>query len=222
MFALPCVVSTATAKRNESGEEFFMKISAVIGTSSLFLLLGIAAPTHAQDQHPQDQPAEKSKEPEKSKDQPAEKAKDPKAPHDAPTRQDNAPPKNPNEQPHPNDTKAPPRDQNNGTARNGDASRTVDAGRNGQKGDARGGGKRIPDEKFKASFGREHRFHVGHPQVVEGHPRFSYGGYSFIIVNAWPNGWGYDDDVYVIDVDGVYYLVDDAHPGVQVSLELVL
>jgi hypothetical protein len=211
-----------------------MKLVTVIGASSLFLLLGIAAPTHAQDQHPQDQPAEKSKDPEKSKDQPAEKAKDPKAPHDAPTRQDNPPPKNPNEQPHPNDTKAPPRDQNNGTARNGDAARNPntdrqgeaarngDAGRNGPQGDAHGGGKRIADEKFRASFGREHTFHVGHPQVVEGHPRFSNGGYSFVILQDWPRDWGYDDDVYVVDIDGVYYLVDAGHPGTQLSLELVL
>jgi hypothetical protein len=208
-----------------------MRIGTIIGSSSLFLLLGIAAPTWAQDQHPQEQPAEKAKEPaEKSKEQPAEKAKDPKAPHDGPTRQNNEPPKNPNEQPHPNDKQtAPPRDENtkNDAGRTGEAGRSTnanrngDAGRNGQE-SARGGGKRIPEEKFKASFGREHSFHVGHPQVVDGRPRFQYGGYSFFILQEWPRDWGYDDDVYVIDVDGVYYLVDAVHPGIQLSLDLVL
>ncbi|MFZ3331474.1 MAG: hypothetical protein WA197_12640, partial [Candidatus Acidiferrales bacterium] len=86
-----------------------------------------------------------------------------------------------------------------------------------------GGGRgRIPDDRFKAHFGREHHFHVGHPEVVEGRPRFSYGGYSFIIVQAWPADWGYDDDVYIIDDGGVYYLCDLAHPGVQLELDVVL
>jgi hypothetical protein len=81
---------------------------------------------------------------------------------------------------------------------------------------------RIPDDKYRAHFGREHTFHLGHPVVVEGRPRFTYGGYSFIIAQPWPAGWGYNDDVYVIDVNGVYYLVDVAHPGVQLELQVVL
>jgi hypothetical protein len=58
--------------------------------------------------------------------------------------------------------------------------------------------------------------------VVEGRPRFTYGGYSFIIAQAWPTGRGYNGDVYVIDVNGVYYMVDVAHPGVQLELQVVL
>jgi DNA mismatch repair ATPase MutL len=86
----------------------------------------------------------------------------------------------------------------------------------------RGGGGRIPDDRFRAHFGREHHFHVGHPQIVEGQPRFEYSGYSFIIVQAWPADWGYDDDVYIIDDGGVYYLCDVAHPGVQLELNVIL
>ncbi|MFZ0886074.1 MAG: hypothetical protein WAN14_21915, partial [Candidatus Acidiferrales bacterium] len=94
---------------------------------------------------------------------------------------------------------------------------------NGHEGAEHGGGHgRIPDDRFKAHFGREHHFHVGHPEIVEGHPHFSYGGYSFVIVQAWPADWGYDDDVYVVDDDGVYYLCDVAHPGVQLELNVVL
>jgi hypothetical protein len=57
---------------------------------------------------------------------------------------------------------------------------------------------------------------------VGGQPHFQYGGYSFIIVQPWPTGWGYNDNVYIIDIDGVYYLVDDVHPGVQLALTVVL
>jgi len=35
-------------------------------------------------------------------------------------------------------------------------------------------------------------------------------------------GWGYDDDVYIVEIDGVYYLVNAVHPGVQLQLDLVL
>jgi hypothetical protein len=81
---------------------------------------------------------------------------------------------------------------------------------------------RIPDDKYKAHFGREHTFHVGHPVLVEGRPRFQYGGYSFVIAQPWPAGWGYNDDVYIVDVNGVYYLVNVAHPGAQLELSVVL
>lgn len=91
-----------------------------------------------------------------------------------------------------------------------------------QRNNEHAGNGRIPDDKYKAHFGREHTFHVGHPVIVEGHPRFQYGGYSFVIAQPWPAGWGYNDDVYVVDVNGVYYLMDLAHPGVQLELQVVL
>ena len=90
-----------------------------------------------------------------------------------------------------------------------------------QRNNEHAGNGRIPDDKI-AHFGREHTFHVGHPVIVEGHPRFQYGGYSFVIAQPWPAGWGYNDDVYVVDVNGVYYLMDLAHPGVQLELQVVL
>ena len=77
---------------------------------------------------------------------------------------------------------------------------------------------RIPDDKYRANFGREHTFHVGHPEMVGGRAHFSYGGYGFYYSQPWPSGWGYDDDVYVVDIDGTYYLMNAAHPGVQLAL----
>ena len=92
--------------------------------------------------------------------------------------------------------------------------------RTGRATTGHGGGGR-PD-RLHAHFGREHHFHVGHPEIVGGRPHFEYGGYSFIIVQPWPADWGYDDDVYVVDDGGVYYLCDVAHPGVQLELDVVL
>jgi len=93
---------------------------------------------------------------------------------------------------------------------------------------ARGGGRRIPEEKFRASFGREHTFHVrpsgggGGGQVRGGGgQRFQYGGYWFEYVEAWPGDWDYDDDFYVDYVDDEYYLYDLRHPGVRIVVIVV-
>ena len=79
----------------------------------------------------------------------------------------------------------------------------------------------IPDEKFHAQFGREHHFAVRRPVMVEGAPGFFYGGYSFVLVDAWPAEWAYDDDCYVDYVDGEYFLFDLRHPGVRIALMVV-
>jgi hypothetical protein len=57
--------------------------------------------------------------------------------------------------------------------------------------------------------------------VVEGHPHFAYGGYNFEIVQAWPAGWSYNDNCYIDDVDGAYYLFDLRHPGVRIAVTVV-
>jgi hypothetical protein len=73
---------------------------------------------------------------------------------------------------------------------------------------------RIPDDRFRASFGREHRFRVGHFD----NRRFQYGGYWFSFNEGWPVGWAYTDDFYIDFIDGQYYLIDLSHPGVQLLL----
>ena len=89
---------------------------------------------------------------------------------------------------------------------------------------ARPAGKsaRIPDEKFRASFGRQHTFVVSRPVIVEGQPRFQYSGYWFTIVDPWPAEWLYTDDVYVDYIDGEYFLFDLLHPGVRVAVFVVM
>lgn len=73
---------------------------------------------------------------------------------------------------------------------------------------------RIPDDRFRASFGREHHFRVEHVD----NRRFQYGGYWFTFNEGWPAGWAYTDDFYIDFIDGQYYLIDLTHPGVQLLL----
>lgn len=80
----------------------------------------------------------------------------------------------------------------------------------------------IPDNKFRASFGRSHTFVVQRPVVVEGQPGFVYGGYSFVFVDPWPEDWAYTDDCYVDYIDGEYFLFDLMHPGVRIALFVVM
>jgi hypothetical protein len=94
----------------------------------------------------------------------------------------------------------------------------------GQQGHARPAGKsaHIPDEKFHAQFGREHKFVAQRPVIVEGQPRIQYGGYSFVLVDVWPTDWAYTDDVYVDYVDGDYFMFDLLHPGERIALFVVM
>jgi len=73
---------------------------------------------------------------------------------------------------------------------------------------------RIPDDRFRSSFGREHHFRVEHVD----NRRFQYGGYWFTFNEGWPVGWAYTDDFYIDFIDGQYYLIDLSHPGVQLLL----
>jgi len=80
--------------------------------------------------------------------------------------------------------------------------------------------RRIPEDRFRANFGREHVFIINHPVIVEGHPRFQYGGYWFGYGEPWPVGWAYSDNVYVDYVDGGYFLYNRVHPGIRLSINI--
>jgi outer membrane biosynthesis protein TonB len=81
-------------------------------------------------------------------------------------------------------------------------------------------GSRIPDDRFRAHFGQEHRFRV--TQANYSSRRFQYGGYWFGFVDPWPTNWLYTQDVYVVDIDGVYYLCNAMYPGVNIALSVTL
>jgi cell division protein FtsN len=81
----------------------------------------------------------------------------------------------------------------------------------------RGGGRRIPDERFRADFGTEHHFHVARRD----NRHFEYGGYAFEYVDAWPPDWSDEDDVYIVLIGDEYYLVNVRRPEVRLHLILV-
>jgi len=61
-----------------------------------------------------------------------------------------------------------------------------------------------------------------------GYPRFQYGGFSFMLVDPWPEYWAPDwydsDDLYIDynDYDDGYYLYDRRHPGEGLAITIVL
>jgi hypothetical protein len=92
----------------------------------------------------------------------------------------------------------------------------------------RGGyhGYRIPDDRFRAHFGRAHWFRVHSAPiiVVDGYPRFQYQGFWFSMVDPWPEYWAptwYEtDDVYVDYVNDGYYMYNRRHPGVGIAINV--
>ncbi len=82
------------------------------------------------------------------------------------------------------------------------------------------GGGRIPADRYKANFGQQHRFRVSQGEYSSG--RFQYGGYWFGFGGAWPSNWLYTQDVYVVEINGVYYLCNANYPGVNLMLNVTL
>lgn len=56
-----------------------------------------------------------------------------------------------------------------------------------------------------------------------GYPRFSYGGFSFLLVDPenWAPHWHATDDVYIDYSDG-YYLYNRSYPGIGLAVSIVL
>jgi hypothetical protein len=81
--------------------------------------------------------------------------------------------------------------------------------------------RRISDDHFRAHFGREHYFAVGHVTMVAGHPHFGYGGYRFEIGQPWPARWAYTDHCYIDFVEGRYFLFNARYPGVRVAVSVL-
>jgi hypothetical protein len=191
-----------------------MKLVGILSTAVLSLTLGAGIPAYAQqDQHDQQE----------EKDKPAEKDK--KA---QPEKQVKPEEKNAQEEKNtkPGETNArqeekEPEEKNAQQAKNQQEEKTAREQHTQQsKTEQHAGGGRIPDDRFKANFGREHSF-----RVTEGdyrNHRFQYGGYWFGFASVWPSNWLYTQDVYVIEIDGVYYLCNASYPGVNLTLNVTL
>ena len=186
-----------------------MKLLGIIGTAVLSMTLGVAAPAFAQEQHDQEQEKGKSAQEEK-KTQPAAKQSE-KAPQ---KEENNAKPQERSAQPQDKD-----KDNNSHpAAKTAQQQHTQSA--QPQKQQQRAATGRIPDDRFKANFGRQHTFRVSQGDYRNHH--FQYGGYAFGFVDPWPSNWLYTQNVYVVEIDGIYYLCNPAYPGVNLALSFTL
>ncbi|HTW25101.1 MAG TPA: hypothetical protein VMD78_15970 [Candidatus Baltobacteraceae bacterium] len=77
-------------------------------------------------------------------------------------------------------------------------------------------GRRIPEDRYRADFGREHTFHVHRD-----HDRFQFGGFWFQFTDAWPSDWTDGDNFYVIEDGGVDYLCDSRFPDQRIVVVVV-
>jgi flagellar motor protein MotB len=188
-----------------------MKLVGIFSTAVLSLTLGAIAPAYAQQEQQKQQEEQKAKPAQNEKKaQPEKSAK----PEERPAAQQE---KN-NKQEEKNAQQQGKNAREEKTAQQQhtqEAKPAVQA----QHSNANHGG-RIPDERFKANFGREHSFRVSQGDYRDRH--FQYGGYSFGFVDPWPSNWLYTQDVYVVEIDGVYYLCNPMYPGVNLVLSFTL
>jgi mannose-6-phosphate isomerase-like protein (cupin superfamily) len=88
------------------------------------------------------------------------------------------------------------------------------------------GGYYISQSIFSISFGNQHWFRMhNRPYMYMGYPRFSYGGYSFLLLDPWPYEWGdnwYNSDDVYIDYDNGYYLHNRRYPGFGLAVSVVM
>ena len=173
-----------------------MKLAGIIGAAVLSLTLGAAAPVYAQEQHDQ----------EEQKDQAAKPAQDEKKAHP----DQNAKPEEKNAQQEKN---AKP-EEKNGQQENNSKQEEKNAQQQHAQPAKNAGGNRV------GNFGREHTFRVS--QGDFNNHRFQYGGYWFGFAAPWPSNWLYTQDVFVVDIGGVYYLCNPTYPGVNVELNITL
>jgi hypothetical protein len=170
-----------------------MKLVAALGTAVLSLSLGIGIPAYAQqEQHEQEENKDKPAQEKEKKAQPEKSVK-------------------------PEEKNAKQEDRNTRPEQKNMPEQHAQEVKPGKQ-EGRAG--RIPDDRFKANFGREHSFRVSEGDYRN--HRFQYGGYWFGFASAWPSNWLYTQDVYVVEIDGVYYLCNASYPGVNLTLNVTL
>jgi hypothetical protein len=189
-------------------------VSTLVSTSVLSLLFGATTLIYAQDQRDEAKNPQQETRPEASKpaqDEPSARqgeAKPAEQSEDKPVRGEDKPAK---QEPAKQENAKPSTQPGEAGQSTHHAQRSADHH-----------GARIPDDKFRAQFGRQHTFKVNRTTTAQGQPSFQYGGYTFVIVDAWPAGWAYTDDCYIDYVDGEYFLFDLLHSGVGVAIIVVL
>jgi len=191
-----------------------MKLIETLSTAVLFLLPLTIAPAYAQKEHEEEKEPQQKQQQAKPAAKPAQhqqakpqqqhaqqqQTTKPAQQSKQAARQQQAKPAQQSKQARHQQTTKPAQQQ---------ANRSQPAGNHG----------RIPDDRFRASFGREHSFHVNRSDF-EGSRRFQYGGFWFNVLDPWPVGWLYTDNVYVDYINGGYFLCDPIHPGVNISINI--
>jgi len=187
-----------------------MKLVGAISTAVLSLSLGIAIPAYTQqDQHDQQEEQKAKPAQEENKAQPEKPAKAEE--RNAQQEEKSTKPEEKNAQQDRN-----PKEEKNAQERNRLQAQPEEQGRHA----GNNGGGRIPADRYKANFGQEHRFRVS--QADYSNRRFQYGGYWFGFEGGWPSNWLYTQDVYVVEVDGAYYLCNANYPGVNILLSVTM
>jgi hypothetical protein len=202
-----------------------MKTIGIMSTAALSLLLGVAAPTYAQQdqqdqkQEQKDKPAEKKAQDDKSVKQEGKTAQQDQNPKQE---EKNAQQQDKNNQQEQRNAQQQDKNarQEDKSAQQQDKNTRQEENNTQQTQRAAGNrGGRIPADRYQANFGREHSFRVSQSDYGRDR-RFQYGGYSFGFVDAWPSNWLYTQDVFVVEIDGVYYLCNPMYPGVNVTLSI--
>jgi hypothetical protein len=205
-----------------------MKILGTLCTLALFLFLIAPTPGYSQDENKPNQPQDeqKPKDNDKAKENGKAKPEDKAARPDDNRRNGNSNMGRQDEQKQPEANR--PQEQQQRDQRNDsrEQQRPVDNNQRAVQGNDRdrnqnagNRGRRIPDDQFRTHFGREHHFHVQREQIVNvSQPVVVYGGYSWQLAEPWPSDWSYDDDCYIDEVDGEYFLFDLLHPGMRIAV----
>jgi len=187
-----------------------MKLVGAISTAVLSLSLGIGIPAYAQQEQHDQQEEQKAK--------PAQDEKKAQPEKPAKAEEKNAQQEEKNTKP---EEKTAQQEKNIKEEKNAQEQHTQQPQpeQQGRHASNNGGG-RIPADRYKANFGQEHRFRVS--QADYNNRRFQYGGYWFGFEGWWPSNWLYTQEVFVVEIDGVYYLCNANYPGVNIVLSVAM
>jgi len=174
-----------------------MRLIGIISTAVLSLTLGVAAPVFDQEAKPEQ--GEKKAQPEKA----AKPEQKPSAQHEKTAK--------PEEKKARQEEKKPQQEEKNAQQQHAQHSQPAQ----------QHAANRIPEARFKANFGQEHRFRVSQADYSRDR-RFQYGGYWFGFADPWPSNWLYTQDVFVVEINGMYYLCNPMYPGVNIALNVTM
>jgi hypothetical protein len=198
-----------------------MKLVKVLSTTILFLLPGALVPLCAQEHREQEKQPEQKQQAKPA--QPQQRAEHqqtakPAQPQQRAEHQQPAKPAQPQQRAEHQQPAKPAQAQQR--VEHQQQTPTAQPQQRANRGQSAGRQGQIPDDRFRASFGRAHTFRVNRADFQGRSRRFQYGGYWFNVLNPWPVGWLYTDNVYVDYMNGGYFLCDPVHPGVYLSISI--